>query len=188
VQSECNSIRALFRICQSVSRRLIRRQHYVRVFFQSNFGPKKLWRYLMVVQSVSTLSVLAGVLFVIYCRPMRIIRFDSIWESIFWTLRAWYWRYPVPLDIDQWRLTNPRDVALYRREALAIQRAWKFLGPFFASCGYTLYRNEPPALFTLLPPLAPAAAINPSHPFAHRAFKEDIEIEFYFVVRIVWHR
>jgi hypothetical protein len=118
---------------------------------------------------------------------MRIIRFDSIGESIFWTLRSWYWRYPVPLDINQWRLTDAHDVPLYRSEALAIQRAWKFLGPFFASRGYTLYQNEPPALFTLLPPPAPPGAINPSHPFARRAFKEDTEIEFYFMVSIVWH-
>jgi hypothetical protein len=74
------------------------------------------------------LSVLAGILY--RQRPIRIIQFDSIGESIFWTLRAWYWRYPVPLDTNQWRLTDPYDVALYRSEALAIQGAWKFLGPF----------------------------------------------------------
>jgi hypothetical protein len=96
----------------------------------------------------------------------------------------------VPLDINRWELTDPGDVELYGKEARAIQRAWKFLEPFFASRGYTLYQSQPSAIFTLLPapsPPGPKAHTEPSYPFARRVFKEDKEIEFYFMVSIILH-
>ena len=79
---------------------------------------------------------------------MRIIQLHSVFESMFWTIRSWYWDYPVPFDLNQWELTNPEDGKLYAKEAFAIQRAWKFLEPFFASRGYILYPTQiPDSLF-----------------------------------------
>ena len=118
---------------------------------------------------------------------MRIIQLDSVFERIFWTFRSWLWGYPVPLDLDRWELSNPRDTGLTAKEVRAAQHSWKFLEPFFTSRGYTLYRNKPPVLISLLPaptpsPPGPKVDVEPSHPFARRVYKNDIEAEFPFMV------
>jgi len=120
---------------------------------------------------------------------MRVIRLDSISERIFWTIRAWLWGYPVPVDLEKWNLTDSDDMDVYGKEVRTIQHAWKFLEPFFASRGYTLYQNQEPDIFTLLPspnPLPSKAHLEPSYPFARRMYKEDKEAQFGFTSLRVW--
>lgn len=120
---------------------------------------------------------------------MRIIQLESIRERIIWTFRSWLWSYPVPLDLNRWRLSNPEDTELYGREARAIIRTWKFLGPFFASRGYTLYQSRPPRTFDLLPAPATKLAkprVTPEFPYARRAYERDKEMMFPFIVRIYY--
>ena len=120
---------------------------------------------------------------------MRIIQLDSIFERTLWTFRSWLWGYPISLDLRQWELSDPNNTDAMGREMRTAFRSWKFLEPFFASRGYALYRNRPTALGSLVPapaPSGPNAHIEPSHPFAHRVYKDDIEAEFAFMVNVVF--
>lgn len=139
------------------------------------------------VSVLSLFALLAAPFSVYTWRHMRIIKLESLHERIIWTFRSWLWNYPVPLDPDQWQISDPLDMELYGREARAIQRTWKFLEPFFASRGYTLYQSYPPRLFDLLPapatkPSKPRAT--PEFPYARRAYERDEEMMFPFIVRI----
>lgn len=138
--------------------------------------------------SVFSLSVLLAIPVSVYTwRHMRVIKLESSRERIIWTFRSWLQNYPVPLDIGQWQHSDPENVELYAREALVIQRAWKFLEPFFASRGYTLYQSYPPKLYDLLPAPATRLAkprIVPEFPYARRAYEHDEEMMFPFIVRI----
>ncbi|KAF9457533.1 hypothetical protein BDZ94DRAFT_1272850 [Collybia nuda] len=122
-------------------------------------------------------------------RRLRIVRLDSIRERVIWTFWTWLWDYPVPLDINQWQLSNPEDTELYGKEARTILRTWKFLGPFFASRGYTLYQSQPSRIFDLLPaPVTKSAKIraDPKFPYARRAYIHDDEMLFGFESLRVW--
>ncbi|KAF9457535.1 hypothetical protein BDZ94DRAFT_1272858 [Collybia nuda] len=122
-------------------------------------------------------------------RRPRVVQLQTLRERIIWTVRSWLWDYPVPLDTSRWQLSDPENTELYGREARTIIHAWKFLRPFFASHGYTLYRSQPPKIFDLLP--APVAKPTESHvdfkfPYARRIYEHDEEIMFPFVSLRVW--
>ncbi|RDB30827.1 hypothetical protein Hypma_005798 [Hypsizygus marmoreus] len=138
---------------------------------------------------VLTSMALATASVILYVRRrVRIIRLDSFYERLLWTFRSWRAGYPVPLDLDQWSLTDPANGDLYFKESRVALRAWKFLEPFFAARGYILYHNQPGAgVFCLLPnPAGPKGHPSPSYPYASRVYKDDAEVEFSFGSLSAW--
>lgn len=133
----------------------------------------------MLVLFTSFVSGIVGVIWV--RRRVRIIKLNGFLESVIWTVRSWRAGYPVPSNSDRWQSDNKDD---HFKDIFAALRAWKFLGPFFASRGYAIYHSDPKSVFSLYPPAVPKAHKSPSYPYARRGYKEDSEIPFSFFVRI----
>ena len=131
----------------------------------------------------TALSIATGLAIYSATKNIRIIQLSQVRERLLWTYRSWQLDYPVPLDLEKWTLSDLADTELYRKEAFYILRAWKFLGPFFASRGYTLYRADPICHFSLYPdPHGPSRAQTSEHPYARSLYTDDEEAEFYFMV------
>lgn len=122
---------------------------------------------------------------------MRAIQLEFLRERVIWIFRSWLRNYPVPQDVTQWQVSDPENIELYGKEARAIQSAWKFLEPFFASRGYALYRSQPTRIFDLLPTPATKFAkprVDPTFPYARRAYESDEEMLFNFEVGVYYVR
>ncbi|KAF9043528.1 hypothetical protein BDZ89DRAFT_1128232 [Hymenopellis radicata] len=72
-------------------------------------------------------------------RHLRIIPMQTLHETLLWTIRSWWHRYPASGDLVNWDIGPFDGMEDYHRRELRIMDAWKFLTPFFASRGYFLY-------------------------------------------------
>ena len=86
-------------------------------------------------------------------------------ETLIWTFRSWRLNQPVSQDLLEWaHPEDDDDDDEYMRRALRAMGAWKFLSPFFASRGYTLYTRGIATILT--PPPTPPPAVAQDYPFA----------------------
>jgi hypothetical protein len=79
----------------------------------------------------------ASVIFYIRRSRLRVIKLESPWECLFWTVRAALWQYPWPKDELEWK--ERYDDLFFKYEII---KGWNFLRPFFASRGYYLYKSN----------------------------------------------
>ncbi|TFK33835.1 hypothetical protein BDQ12DRAFT_738577 [Crucibulum laeve] len=66
---------------------------------------------------------------------------------------------------------------------------WKFLKPFFAARGYTLYQSNPLSILDFYPAPTSGTAkpsCEPQFPYARRVYREDRDIVFFFGSTRVW--
>lgn len=113
---------------------------------------------------------------------MRILKLDSLAESILWTYRSWKYGCPIPKNIESWKSTcDFADLDKYRAEIQRTGCMWAFLGPFFASHGYHLYESSfERGLFA-----KPPSKIQPfskddldPYPYARRIYCDEEELNF----------
>ncbi|TFK31819.1 hypothetical protein BDQ12DRAFT_639562 [Crucibulum laeve] len=120
-------------------------------------------------------------------RHVRIIQLESLRERIVWTFRSWRANYPVPLDMDRWKIVETEDGDEEFWEDVRVKiRTWEFLAPFFASRGYLLYQSDPSNISSVYP--APTTDTRPhfesKFPYARRVYTEDRENEFAMAPRV----
>src|SRR5687767_4669235 len=66
-------------------------------------------------------------------RLVRSSKSDSCLQIFYWTIRALWWRQPLPLDFDSWKVDASLPSSVCAREWEELAQAWPFLEPFFAS-------------------------------------------------------
>jgi hypothetical protein len=104
----------------------------------------------------------ASVIFYIRRSRFRIIKLESPWECLFWTVRAALWQYPWPKDELEWK--ERYDDLLYKNESI---KARNFLRPFFVSRGYYLYKTRQG--YNMLPSTdLDVPNVASTHPYARR--------------------
>ncbi|KAG2004502.1 other/AgaK1 protein kinase [Coprinopsis cinerea AmutBmut pab1-1] len=108
---------------------------------------------------------------------MRLVHCGSVWETLRWTLHAWWHAYSVPTDRATWTSTQDTTIP-YEEEIKITAKRWALLTPFFASRGYHLY--EPSKLPQTMPPssLKPPADVDESYPYARRRVRDEQGLAF----------
>lgn len=120
-------------------------------------------------------------------RPLHVIRMQGILSSIYWTVRSWLWNYPITQDFGLWNEGNPNDVEAWMRNRKRILYTWRFLRPFFASHGYSLYvHSDPTAFCSSLIPCTKRTTAEAIFPFAQYCCHNDDQLEFDFVVSAIY--
>ncbi|KAF8915008.1 hypothetical protein CPB85DRAFT_1433210 [Mucidula mucida] len=130
------------------------------------------------------ISLAGGVLATTYIfKPVQWIRVHGFWSSLYWTIRSWLWNYPVTQDYGVWKTGDPNDLEVFESDRRRLLRMWRFLRPFFPSCGYHLYVPKDSAdIYSYLVPITPMSSGMHSFPFAPCLYKTDSEAEFPFYV------
>ena len=138
-------------------------------------------------------SVTAIVLFItipavqfLRSRPRPTVARLSFCDQVAFLLRSYFLCLPLPKNIDKWRITDTNDPEKSLKELYLFKKTWKFLEPFFASRGYTLYQFRKDDLFLTDP--APSAkhlchTTVPIYPYSRRIRPyADQEVDFSFNV------
>ncbi len=130
------------------------------------------------------ISLAGGILATTYIfKPVQWIRVNGFWSSLYWTIRSWLWNYPVTQDYGVWKTGDPNDLEVFESDRRRLLRMWRFLRPFFPSCGYHLYVPKDSAdIYSYLVPITPMSSGMHSFPFAPCLYKTDAEAEFPFYV------
>lgn len=97
---------------------------------------------------------------------INLVPMDNYLETLLWTFRSWRLIQPISQDISDWSAPRDDDEDEYMRRSFRAMDSWKFLSPFFASRGYTLYTRATTRGSLLLPPARPPAATSQEYPFA----------------------
>ncbi|KAF9016904.1 hypothetical protein BDZ89DRAFT_395018 [Hymenopellis radicata] len=138
----------------------------------------------MLKTAAVTLSLVSAASAIYAFRDLRIIRLRSLRERAVWTWRSWCWNYPVPLDLEDWRMPESDDdysFALAQR----IQSIWRFLAPFFLTRGYVLYVVD--RGFQLRPhPLGPSCCKDTTQPYARCFYEQNSDAEFCWESWLTW--
>ncbi|KAF8885125.1 hypothetical protein CPB85DRAFT_1442148 [Mucidula mucida] len=120
-------------------------------------------------------------------KPIPWVRVNGFWSSLYWTFRSWLWNYPITQDYAVWDTGDPNDVEVFERDRRRLLRMWRFLGPYFVSCGYHPYVPKDSAdIYSDLVPTTSKASGNFSFPFASCLYKTDADAKFAYFSPIVW--
>jgi hypothetical protein len=113
-------------------------------------------------------------------RPVHWVSTDSFTNSLYWTARSWLWNHPVTSDYGIWDQGDPYEQEKWVGERARILHIWKFLEPYFAERGYTLYVQKD--LVDVFGFQYPASEmIDPErslYPYAQYRCKDDKELKF----------
>ncbi|KDR85782.1 hypothetical protein GALMADRAFT_234858 [Galerina marginata CBS 339.88] len=82
----------------------------------------------------------------------------------------------LPKSLKEWQISGLHDP---ETDYLAIRKGWKFLEPFFASCGYTLYQPQPAGISLRPASFKSGGGSDVGYPYARRAYTSDKEAEFH---------
>jgi hypothetical protein len=111
--------------------------------------------------------------------PVPWVRTHSFTSSIYWTVRSWLWNYPITSDYSIWDTGDPNQYDDHVKERIRIRGIWKFLEPYFAERGYTLYvQKDQSDVFAVQLPAS--KMIDPellSYPYAKYHCKDEEELE-----------
>ncbi|KAF8891973.1 hypothetical protein CPB85DRAFT_1440913 [Mucidula mucida] len=135
-----------------------------------------------------SISLGGGVLAAVYLlKPIRWVRVNGFWSSLYWTFRSWLWNYPITQDYAVWDTGDPNDVEVFERDRRRLLRMWRFLGPFFVSCGYHPYVPKDSAdIYSDLVPTTGKSTVTHSFPFASCLYKTDADAKFMYYSPFVW--
>ncbi|KAF8915010.1 hypothetical protein CPB85DRAFT_451305 [Mucidula mucida] len=138
----------------------------------------------MSTRAALSVSLVGGILTTVYLlRPIRVVRVQGAYSSLYWTIRSWLWNYPVTEDYAIWDTGDPNDEQVFESDRLRLLRIWRFLRPFFVSCGYHPYvLKDPTDLFSHIIPSTPASTEKMTFPFAQRFYRTDADAETNFFV------
>ncbi|KAF6753300.1 other/AgaK1 protein kinase [Ephemerocybe angulata] len=113
---------------------------------------------------------------------MKLVRLNSLKDTLYWTYRSWKEDTHIPNDLDSWTPIFNFDKGYVDADFEGNAKRWSFLGPFFRSHGYHLYQIDPQTKQAEAPasPSAPGASSEPQdpYPYARRAWVEDEELSF----------
>ncbi|KAF8900797.1 hypothetical protein CPB85DRAFT_1439366 [Mucidula mucida] len=142
----------------------------------------------MSTRAALSVSLVGGILTTVYLlRPIRVVRVQGAYSSLYWTIRSWLWNYPVTKDYAIWDTGDPNDEQVFESDRLRLLRIWRFLRPFFVSCGYHPYvLKDPTDLFSHIIPSTPASTEKMAFPFAQCFYKADDDAETTFFSPFVW--
>ncbi|KAF8885117.1 hypothetical protein CPB85DRAFT_1442142 [Mucidula mucida] len=144
----------------------------------------------MIIVNAAALSIAlgGGVLAAVHLlKPIPWVRVNGFWSSLYWTFRSWLWNYPITQDYAVWDTGDPNDVEVFERDRRRLLRMWRFLGPYFVSCGYHPYVPKDSAdIYSDLVPTTSKASGNFSFPFASCLYKTDADAKFAYFSPIVW--
>ncbi|KAF5332771.1 hypothetical protein D9611_005297 [Ephemerocybe angulata] len=120
---------------------------------------------------------------------MKLVKLDSLLETVYWTYRSWRKGYTLTNDLRDWAQIiefKPREVALQKiAESWA---RWQFLSPFFASHGLHIYDLGGPG-GPGMPPKHPVSQHTRTEawPWARRGHEDEEDLCFDFVHAVrVW--
>lgn len=119
-------------------------------------------------------------------RPRTTVARLSFCDQLAFLLRSNFLHLPLPKNIHKWRITDTSDPETSLEELYLFKKTWKFLEPFFASHGYTLYQFRKGDLFLTDP--APSTrhlehTTAPTYPYSRRIRPyPDQEVDFSFNV------
>lgn len=139
--------------------------------------------------TVTTLLITIPAFHLLRWRPSTTLGRLSFFDRVAFLLCSFFLHFPLPKNIDKWRITDTSDPEKSLEELYLFKQTWKFLEPFFASHGYTLYQFRKGDLFLTDP--APQAkklghATTPTYPYARRISPyADQEVDFSFNVRTI---
>jgi hypothetical protein len=114
-------------------------------------------------------------------RPVHWVSTDSFAGSLYWAVRSWLWNHPVTSNYGIWDEGDPEEQEKWYKQQARVLSIWKFLEPFFAQQGYTLYvQKDLTDVFALQCPAS--KMIDPEqslYPYAQYHCKNDKDLELF---------
>lgn len=104
---------------------------------------------------------------------MKLVRMETLWQTLYWTLRSWWKGYFVPTDAVAWTPTYDIDTAY--QNARKTEKMWMALAPYFATRGYFLYEVAPS--YECLPPSTIGHKTD-GYPYARMFIGEEADFKF----------
>ncbi|KAF7763439.1 hypothetical protein Agabi119p4_7976 [Agaricus bisporus var. burnettii] len=121
-------------------------------------------------------------------RPVHWVRTHSFTSSLYWSARSWLWNHPITSDYAVWDQGDPSEWEEWNKERARILRIWKFLEPYFAERGYTLYvQKDLTDVFALQYPASKMIETRHlSYPYAQYHCKNEADLRFFPDSPRVW--